>query len=141
MKALILAQRITVLPERLIHYRSGNKFSISANREKNWNSSITFLTELKNFLQKNNLYPTLENSFFNLFLTTMLFWGGNQLKEPVRSFSQNHFLSILLNEFGMIFKDRRYFYNPNYFEQVEKYNINTTTQKNYKDYLNRGGIR
>ena len=120
MKALILAQRITVLPERLIHYRSGNKFSISANREKNWNSSITFLTELKNFLQKNNLYPTLENSFFNLFLTTMLFWGGNQLKEPVRSFSQNHFLSILLNEFGMIFKDRRYFYNPNYFEQVEK---------------------
>ena len=61
--AMSLADRIVVLPERLINYRYTRPGNQSSNKDKAVLSSIEYAYALKQFLKANNRYDILKNSF------------------------------------------------------------------------------
>ena len=78
-KALVLAEKIILLDEYLVFYRTGMQSNLQANNDK---SPLTFyeaLCELKKFLDKENLYVRVYESFVNLAVEIM-FYNLNSIK-------------------------------------------------------------
>ena len=76
--ALVMAGRIGVIPDVLVHQRVGNKKSLSHTREKSWGCFFDALKALQLFLAEHGLYEELERDFINYCLHFSL-WNLNTL--------------------------------------------------------------
>lgn len=117
--AVVLAQRISLLPEVLVHQRRDSKDSLSKTRENSWWCFHDALIALRERLQREGLYPELEKDFINYALHFTL-WNYNTLAEPTRTKLKEKLKEQWLEEFGIAGKPGEYFYNQKEYEQYQE---------------------
>lgn len=116
--AVVLAERISLLPEVLVHQRRDSKDSLSKTRENSWWCFHDALSALRDRLQKEGLYSELEKDFINYALHFTL-WNYNTLAEPTRTTLKEKLESEWLEELGIAGKSADYFYNQKEYDQYE----------------------
>ena len=82
--SLVLAERISVIPEVLVHQRRDAKESLSKTREKSWTCFYEGLKALKEELVKYDIYDELEKDYINYALHFTL-WNYETLAEPTKA--------------------------------------------------------
>ena len=117
--AIVLAQRISLLPEVLVHQRRDSKDSLSKTRENSWWCFHDALLALRERLQKEGLYPELEKDFINYALHFTL-WNYNTLAEPTKHTLKEKMAAEWLEELGIAGKPGEYFYNQKEYEQYQE---------------------
>lgn len=117
--AIVLAQRISLLPEVLVHQRRDSKDSLSKTRENSWWCFHDALLALRERLQKEGLYPELEKDFINYALHFTL-WNYNTLAEPTKTTLKEKLAAEWLEELGIAGKPGEYFYNQKEYEQYQE---------------------
>ena len=117
--AIVLAQRISLLPEVLLHQRRDSKDSLSKTRENSWWCFHDALLALRERLQKEGLYPELEKDFINYALHFTL-WNYNTLAEPTKHTLKEKLAAEWLEELGIAGKPGEYFYNQKEYEQYQE---------------------
>lgn len=117
--AIVLAQRISLLPEVLVHQRRDSKDSLSKTRENSWWCFHDALLALRERLQKEGLYPELEKDFINYALHFTL-WNYNTLAEPTKHTLKEKLAAEWLEELGIAGKPGEYFYNQKEYEQYQE---------------------
>lgn len=78
-KALVLAEKIILLDEYLVFYRTGMQSNLQATNDKTPLAFYEALCELKKFLDKEKLYLRVQKSFLNLALE-IIFYNLNSIK-------------------------------------------------------------
>ena len=117
--AIVLAQRISLLPEVLVHQRRDSKDSLSKTRGNSWWCFHDALIALRQRLQMEGLYPELEKDFINYALHFTL-WNYNTLAEPTKTTLREKLDAEWLEEFEIAGKSREYFYNQKEYEQYQE---------------------
>lgn len=78
-KALVLADKIILLDEYLVFYRTGMQSNLQATNDKTPLTFYEALCELKRFLDKENVFLQVQRSFINLALE-IIFYNLNTIK-------------------------------------------------------------
>ena len=78
-KALALADKIVLLDEHLVFYRTGMQSNLQATNDKTPLAFYEALCELKRFLDSEKLYTKVQKSFLNLAIET-IFYNLNSVK-------------------------------------------------------------
>lgn len=107
--AVVLAERITVLPEIYAHHRRLGG-SLSATREESWECFHDALTALREQMQKNGIYDRFERDFKNYCVHFSL-WNLETLKEPAHTQLYNKLREEWFEEMGLTEHPRSYFYD------------------------------
>lgn len=116
--ALVLAKRISVVPEILAHQRRDSRDSLSKTRENSWQCFYDALTAIKSTLIKEGYYRELEKDFINYSLHACL-WNYDTLAEPTKSILADKLNSEWFDELGISDKDEKYFYNNNEYKKYK----------------------
>jgi len=90
-KALILAERIIILDEYLLYYRTEMKSNLQASNDKSPLAFYEALCELKCFLENKKLYLRVEKSFLNMALEIIFYNLNSFRKEETRNLVINKF--------------------------------------------------
>ncbi|MBO7709006.1 MAG: glycosyltransferase family 2 protein, partial [Lachnospiraceae bacterium] len=114
--ALVLAERISILDEVMVHQRRDSRDSLSKTRENSWHCFHDALIELKNRLIQEGIYAKLTKDYVNYSLHFTL-WNYNSLAEPTKSMLREKLLSEWFDEFGISGRDRYYFENQKEYDQ------------------------
>ena len=114
--ALVLAERISILDEVMVHQRRDSRDSLSKTRENSWHCFHDALIELKNRLIQEGIYAKLTKDYINYSLHFTL-WNYNSLAEPTKSMLREKLLNEWFDEFGISGKDRYYFENQKEYDQ------------------------
>lgn len=117
--ALVVAKRIAVVDQVLVHQRRGGAGTLSVTREKSWHCFYDALIALRDRLQKEDIYWELEKDYINYALHFTL-WNLNTLKEPTHSMLLEKLLQEWFAELGIQGKNENYFYNKKEYEQYLK---------------------
>ena len=115
--ALVLAKRISVLKQVMVHQRRDAKDSLSKTRENSWWCFHDALAELKKELEKEQFFKEVEKDYINYALHFTL-WNLNSLAEPTKSLLIEKLQKDWLEEFGIRGKDRSYFYNTKEYDDA-----------------------
>lgn len=78
-KALVLAEKIILLDEYLVFYRTGMQSNLQATNDRTPLAFYEALCELKTFLDRENSYLQVQKSFLNLALE-IIFYNLNSIK-------------------------------------------------------------
>lgn len=107
--ALLLAERITVLPDVLAHHRQ-RAGSLSVTREKSWTCFYSALTQLKSDMIRLGLYERYERDYLNYFVHLSL-WNLNTLKEPTHTKLETRLREEWFREMGCTGHPAEYYYD------------------------------
>lgn len=130
--AVVLAKRISIVPEVLAHQRRDAKDSLSKTREHSWDCFYFALNALKERLIKENLYGELERDYINYALHFSL-WNYNTLSEPTKSKLKDKLKNEWFKELGIADKNRAYFYNKREFDEYQKIMDKVVTENSKKE--------
>ena len=117
--ALVLAERITYIPEVLVHQRRDAADSLSKTREKSWTCFYEGLKALKAELQEYNIYEELEKDYINYALHFTL-WNYETLAEPTKSKLKEKLTDEWFKEMGIEGKNKNFFELPKDYEKYLK---------------------
>lgn len=117
--AIVLAKRIDIVDEVLIHQRRNNRDSLSNTREKSWYCFHDALISLKDELNKKGLYRELEKDFQNYALHASI-WNLTTIKGSHKMELYDTLKKEWFKEFGIVDKPSNYFYNSDEYEQYCK---------------------
>ncbi len=115
MSALIMAKRIAVIPDVLVHHRE-TEGTLSVTREKSWHCFYDALTALKDTLEDAHLFQRFEQDYINYCLHFSL-WNLNTLKEPTRTKLYCQLKEEWFAQMGIPNRNRAYFYSKNEYAQ------------------------
>lgn len=116
--ALVLAKRIAVVDEVLVHHRRGNSTSLSVTREKSWHCFYDALLALRDLLKSQNIYWELEQDYINYALHFSL-WNLNTLAEPTKQLLKEKLCREWFENLGITQKPAQYFYSTSEYEQFK----------------------
>ena len=108
--ALVLANRIEVIPDLLAHHRTNNKSSLSNTRERSWRCFYDALISLRENLCKYELFGELEQDFVNYALHFSL-WNYETITGEKKEHLFNMLRTDWLKYLGVMDKTDSYFYN------------------------------
>lgn len=108
--AVVLAKRISVIHDVLIHHVKQSEGTLSVTREKSWQCFHEALSALKERLISEELYERFERDYINYCVHASL-WNINTLAEPSRSKLLEKLRSEWAEEMGIVPKDPVYFYH------------------------------
>ena len=108
--ALILAERISVVDQVLVHQRRDAKDSLSKTRENSWFCYYDALLVLRERMKEEGVFAELERDFINYAVHASL-WNLNTLAEPTRSKLAGKLKGEWSEELGIRGKRIRYFYD------------------------------
>ena len=109
--ALVLAEKITYIPEVLVHQRRDAMDSLSKTREKSWTCFYEGLKALKAELMEYNIYEELEKDYINYALHFTL-WNYETLAEPTKSKLKEKLTGEWFKEMGIEGKNKDFFELP-----------------------------
>ncbi|MDO5539799.1 MAG: glycosyltransferase [Eubacteriales bacterium] len=115
--AVVLARRISVLPQVLAHQRRDAKDSLSKTRENSWWCFYDALMALRERLIGEELYEEVEKDYINYALHFAL-WNYDTLAEPTKTKLLEKLKGEWFSQLGITGKDRDYFYNK---KEYDKY--------------------
>lgn len=110
--AIVLAKRIEVLEDILVHQRRDDPSSLSNTRDKSWDCFHTALVALKEKLIEYGLFHELEQDYINYALHFSL-WHLTTIKGEKKEVLFNKLKDEWFQEFDILGKDKSYFYNKN----------------------------
>lgn len=116
--AVVLAKRISIVPEVLAHQRRDAKDSLSKTRENSWWCFYDALVALKKRLKDEKLFKELEKDYINYALHFSL-WNYNTLLEPTKSKLKKELVDNWFQQLGISSKEKSYFYNTKEYEEFE----------------------
>jgi len=114
--AVVLAKRIDIVDEVLIHQRRNQSTSLSNTREKSWHCFHDALISLREELKKASLYNELEQDYINYTLHSSL-WNLNTINGSKKDDLLNKLKEEWFEEFGITGKPESYFYNKSEYSQ------------------------
>ena len=114
--SIVLAKKITVCYEVLIHYRCDVANSISNTREKSWWCCYEAMMELKRLLIKSGKYEELKRDFSD-YAVKFITWNYNTLREPAKSELLDKLLSGWFEDLDMTQDNIKYFTDKEETEQ------------------------
>ena len=117
MTAMAAAERISVLPDVLIHQRVNHKTSLNATREKSWDCFYKALIALKDWLTERHLYDSLQQDFANLSLHVAL-WNLNTLQYPVQEVCYNNLINAWFRNLDITDHSADFFFNKEEYSQL-----------------------
>lgn len=118
--SFVKAERITVIPDVLIHQRVNNAASISKNRHKNCDCFCYALRELKSELEKSGIFKEVERSFKN-WTVNLSMWHFNSLASNRDCFMQLYkILKEFLPEMGIEPNAEEGYYFPQNLRQYKQ---------------------
>ena len=118
--AIVMAKKIAIVQEILIHQRRDTKDSLSKTRENSWWCFYDALTALREKLIEEDKFWELEKDFINYALHFTL-WNYNTLSEPTKSLLKEKLESEWLEKLGIKEKTEEYFYNKKEYQQNMEY--------------------
>lgn len=121
--AVVLAKKISIVSEVLIHQRRDAKDSLSKTRENSWWCFYDALTALREKLIEEDKFWELEKDFINYALHFTL-WNYNTLSEPTKSLLKDKLEEDWLEKLGIKGKKEEYFYNKKEYQQYQEYFVN-----------------
>ncbi|MDR2487664.1 MAG: glycosyltransferase [Clostridiales Family XIII bacterium] len=108
--ALALADRITCLPEVLVHKLTHRTGSLSTTADKRWDCAFAALTNLRGELEGRGLYDALAQSFHNRALDNLV-WHYAVLTEEGREAFGDLLRTGGADQLGLLGKTDDYFYD------------------------------
>ena len=109
--SLVLAEKISVIDEALITHRVNNQTQLSESREKGLFCFAEAIFDIKNELEKKNLYEEVKKSYINWVMEHTV-WQFRTAKTPI---SQEKIRQKLINDIypllDMKEKDEKFFYD------------------------------
>ena len=81
--AMASAEKITLLNEVMVHHRTGEAGSLSNTRDRAWESCLTYLRKLREYLNNRGLFSIFERSYIN-WSASFLYWNYQTLGEVSR---------------------------------------------------------
>ena len=121
--AVVLAKKISIVSEVLIHQRRDAKDSLSKTRENSWWCFYDALTALREKLIEEDKFWELEKDYINYALHFTL-WNYNTLSEPTKSLLKDKLEEDWLEKLGIKGKKEEYFYNKKEYQQYQEYFVN-----------------
>ena len=115
--SILIADRVSVISDILIHQRTNLKTSLSSTREKSWGNYLEALDALKEFLTKHHIYEKYERDFVNYCLNFSL-WHLDTITGHSYSLLYNALKEIWLKRFGILNHTENYFYNINNYARI-----------------------
>lgn len=117
--SVLMAERISCVPEVLIHQRINLKTSLSSTREKSWNNFLTALVSLKEYMLEQQIYPIFQQDFINYCLNFSL-WHLDTIKGHSFTLLYQALKEKWFQEFGITEYNQNYFYCPDNYDRVKK---------------------
>jgi len=104
------AQRIALLNEVMVHHRFGNQDSLSHTRDCGWESCLSYLEGLRQYLEENALFRTYERSYVN-WTAEFLYWNYRTLSDRNRKSLADRMRQFFIDGFEWTQYDRLFCYN------------------------------
>ena len=117
--AIVLAKRIDIVDEIMVHQRRNQSSSLSNTREKSWNCFKMALDALKDNLKQYGLYDELEQDYINYALHFSL-WNINTISGEKRRELFDKLKDEWFDEMEITAHGRDYFYLKYEYDQYEK---------------------
>ena len=117
--AVLMAKRISVLDEVLVHHRTGDKKSISNSREKSWDNFLYALEALETFLRDKGLYDRFRRDFINYVLNFSL-WHLNTLTGDGYCSLYDALRNTWFKKFGLASQNKDFWYNSSSYDRMRE---------------------
>ncbi len=117
--AVLMAKRISVLDEVLVHHRTGDKNSISNSREKSWDNFLCALEALETFLRNKGLYDRFRRDFINYVLNFSL-WHLDTLTGDSYCCLYDALRNTWFKRFGVASQNKEFWYNSNSYNRMRE---------------------
>lgn len=132
---MVLADRITVLEEKLVYYRVGMKNSCQSTNARYPKDFLKAFYAVKDFLEEKGIYETVEKSFLNQALSGCIY-NLNSIQDPqAREELYLELKQTAFEKLGIMGKEKSYFqaYNAKNYDAYR--NI---CQKSFQEYTASG---
>ena len=116
---VLMAKRISVLDEVLVHHRTGDKNSISNSREKSWDNFLCALEALETFLRNKGLYDRFRRDFINYVLNFSL-WHLDTLTGDSYCCLYDALRNTWFKRFGVASQNKEFWYNSNSYNRMRE---------------------
>ncbi len=117
--AVLMAKRISVLDEVLVHHRTGDKNSVSNSREKSWDNFLCALEALETFLRDKGLYDRFRRDFINYVLNFSL-WHLNTLTGDSYCSLYDALRNTWFKKFGVASQNKEFWYNSSSYDRMRE---------------------
>ena len=119
--ALAHAERVSVVTDKLLHYRVGMKTNLQANNHLDPFDHISALYKLKYELICKKLYPVVEKSYINLALNNSMYTLFTMKNANPLAFEKVVYRAEIydLNEMQILGKECDYFKNSHHYKQYQ----------------------
>lgn len=116
---VLMAKRISVLDEVLVHHRTGDKNSISNSRDKSWDNFLSALEALETFLRNKGLYDSFRRDFINYVLNFSL-WHMDTLTGDSYCCLYDALRNTWFKKFGVASQNKEFWYNSNSYNRMHE---------------------
>ncbi len=116
---VLMAKRISVLDEVLVHHRTGDTNSISNSREKSWDNFLCALEALETFLRNKGLYDRFRRDFINYVLNFSL-WHLDTLTGDSYCCLYDALRNTWFKKFGVASQNKEFWYNSNSYNRMHE---------------------
>jgi glycosyltransferase involved in cell wall biosynthesis len=120
--AIVLAERIAVIPKILVHQRIDARDSLSKTRDKSWDNFYKALLALRETLHKNGIYDKLEKDYINYAFNFTL-WNYRTLFPHTQKMLAEALRSSWFQDLGIKGKKMPYFLDNNSREDYALYQM------------------
>ena len=117
--SVLMAERISCIPDILVHQRINLKTSLSSTREKSWDNFLSALTNLKEFIIEKNIYTQFQQDFINYCLNFSL-WHLDTIKGHSYTDLYQALKEKWFYEFGITEHNREYYYCPENYDRMKE---------------------
>ncbi len=131
--ALVKAERITVVPDVLAHYRR-EEGSLSVTREKSWHCFYDALVALKQQLLSWGIYERFHRDYINYCVHFSL-WNLETLARPAHTLLYNKLRDEWFESLGVLQYDKDFFYNEKEYSEYRWIVEHTADESKTKEYI------
>ena len=117
--AVLMAKRISVFDEVLVHHRTGDTNSVSNSREKSWDNFLCALEALETFLRNKGLYDRFRRDFINYVLNFSL-WHLDTLTGDSYCCLYDALRNTWFKKFGVASQNKEFWYNSNSYNRMHE---------------------
>ena len=117
--AVLMAKRISVFDEVLVHHRTGDTNSVSNSREKSWDNFLGALEALETFLRNKGLYDRFRRDFINYVLNFSL-WHLDTLTGDSYCCLYDALRNTWFKKFGVASQNKEFWYNSNSYNRMHE---------------------
>ena len=114
------SDKISVIPDILVHHRKDNANSLEATRDKSYDNFYTALLALRDFMIKENMFNHFEQDFVNYALSFSL-WHLETLSSDTQFMLLNSLQQYMLKNLGCLDKSEDYFYDNLHYKKMIYY--------------------